>query len=508
MGQDLDFESCYRALQSRDPRFDDRFFTAVTSTGVYCRPVCPAQTPRRENVRFYRFAAAAEAAGFRACRRCRPDASPGSADWNVRADLVARALRLIAEGVVDAEGVDGLAARLAVSERHLHRQLVAEVGTGPLALARTRRAQTARVLVEQTGLPLTEVAFAAGFSSIRQFNESVQAAFGRTPSELRRRARRPGAPALDSSGVLTLRLAYRPPFEAGALLGYLAKRAVPGLEEVTGGRFRRVLALPRSAAVAELEPPPAASPAANQVQLRLRLDDLSDLGVAVQRCRQLLDLDAEPAAVAEVLGADPVLAPLLAARPGLRVPGAADGFEMAVRAILGQRISVAGATTLAGRLVTVLGEPLAVPDGRLTRRFPTPERLADADLDGTGLTRGRAEAVRTLARAVAKGEIELDRGADRARTARALLALPGVGPWTVAYVAMRALGDPDAFPVTDLGLRRALEAHGLPGDPAAVTARAERWRPWRAYAVLHLWTSLAPASSSPSSSPSSRELRT
>src|SRR6266536_1348511 len=475
MGQDLDFESCYRALQSRDPRFDGRFFTAVTSTGVYCRPVCPAQPTRRENVRFYRFAAAAEAAGFRACRRCRPDTSPGSADWNVRADLVARALRLIAEGVVDAEGVDGLAARLAVSERHLHRQLVAEVGTGPLALARTRRAQTARVLVEQTGLPLTEVAFAAGFSSIRQFNESVQAAFGRTPS---------------------------------ALLGYLAKRAVPGLEEVTGGRFRRVLALPRSAAVAELEPPPAASPAANQVQLRLRLDDLSDLGVAVQRCRQLLDLDAEPAAVAEVLGADPVLAPLLAARPGLRVPGAADGFEMAVRAILGQRISVAGATTLAGRLVTVLGEPLAVPDGRLTRRFPTPERLADADLDGTGLTRGRAEAVRTLARAVAKGEIELDRGADRARTARALLALPGVGPWTVAYVAMRALGDPDAFPVTDLGLRRALEAHGLPGDPAAVTARAERWRPWRAYAVLHLWTSLAPASSSPSSSPSSRELRT
>jgi len=299
----------------------------------------------------------------------------------------------------------------------------------------------------------------------------------------------PGAAAPDASGVLTLRLAYRPPFEAGALLGYLGRRAVPGLEEVAGGRFRRVLALPRSVAVAELEPLPAAS----QVRLRLRLDDLGDLGAAVRRCRQMLDLDAEPAAVAEVLGADPVLAPLLAARPGLRVPGAADGFEMAVRAILGQRISVAGATTLAGRLVGVLGEPLPVPDGRLTRRFPTPERLADADLDGIGLTRGRAAAVRTLARAVAKGEIELDRGADRASTERALLDLPGVGPWTVAYVSMRALGDPDAFPVTDLGLRRALQAQRLPADPAAIAARAERWRPWRAYAVLHLWTSLAPA---------------
>jgi len=475
-----DFDHYYRAVQSRDPRFDGQFFIAVTSTGIYCRPICPAQTPKPDNMRFYRFAAAAEAAGFRACRRCRPDASPGSAEWNVRADLVARALRLIGEGVVDAEGVEGLARRLAVSERHLHRQLVAEVGVGPLSLARTRRAQTARLLVEQTDLPLTEVAFAAGFSSIRQFNDSMRAAFARTPSELRRRA----APSLDGKGLLTLRLAYRPPLAAAELLDYLRRRALRGVEELTGGRFRRVLSLRHSIAVADLRP----LRGANQVQLRLRLDDLRDLSTAVQRCRQLLDLDADPAAVGEVLGADPALAPLVDARPGLRVPGAADGFELAVRAILGQRVSVSAATSFAGRLVAALGEPLPAPDGGVTHTFPSAETLASADLTGLPVTRGGSVALRALARAVAAGEIELHRGADRERTVRALLALPGVGSWTVAYIAMRALGDPDAFPVTDLGLRRALEARGLPADPAHVLARAEHWRPWRAYAVLHLWT--------------------
>jgi AraC family transcriptional regulator of adaptative response / DNA-3-methyladenine glycosylase II len=493
-----DFDRFYRAARSRDARFDGQFFIAVTSTGIYCRPICPAQTPKPDNVRFYRCAAAAEAAGFRACRRCRPDTSPGSAEWNVRADLVARALRLIGESVVDTEGVEGLARRLAVSERHLHRQLVGEVGVGPLALARTRRAQTARLLVEQTDLPLTEVAFAAGFSSIRQFNDSMRAAFGRTPTELRRRA----VPALDGNGLLTLRLAYRPPFAAAELLDYFGRRALPGVEELAGGRFRRVLALPRSTAVAELRP----LQGANQVHLRLRLDDLRDLSTAVQRCRQLFDLDADPAAVAEVLSTDPELAPLVAARPGLRVPGAADGFELAVRAILGQRVSVTAATSFAGRLVSALGEPLPAPDGRLTHRFPSAETLAAAELDGLPITRGGAVALRALARAVATGAVELHRGADRERTVRALLALPGVGPWTVAYIAMRALGDPDALPVTDLGLRRALQARGLPADPVGVTARAERWRPWRAYAVLHLWA--APVGLAPGAQPERTPSRT
>jgi len=486
-----DFDTLYRAMRSRDPRFDGRFYIGVTSTGIYCRPICPAQTPQPENVRFYRCAAAAEAAGFRACRRCRPDTSPGSAEWNVRGDLAARALRLIAAGVVDSEGVDGLASRLATSPRHLHRQLVAEVGAGPLALARTRRAQTARLLIDQTDLPVTDVAFSAGFASIRQFNDTIRAAFGTTPTDLRRRR----APLLDSTGGMVLRLRHRTPFDADGLLGYLGQRALPGVEEAAEGTFRRVLVLPRSTAVAELELHPAAAGASGEVRLRLRLDDLRDLSVAVQRCRWLLDLDADPAAVGEVLGADPLLAPLVAARPGLRVPGAVSGVELAVRAILGQQVSVAGARTLAGRLVKALGEPLPPQetevDGGLTHRFPTAEALATLDPGtpqaGLGLTRARLAAIRALGQAVAAGDLDLDRGADREATERTLLALPGIGPWTAAYIAMRALGDPDALPAADLGLRRAMERHGLPGDPASVRARAERWRPWRAYAVLHLW---------------------
>jgi AraC family transcriptional regulator of adaptative response / DNA-3-methyladenine glycosylase II len=509
------FDTLYRAVQSRDPRFDGRFFTAVTSTGIYCRPVCSAQTPRRENVRFYRLAAAAEAAGFRACRRCRPDTAPGSAEWNVRSDLTARALRLIAAGVVDSEGVEGLASRLATSPRHLHRQLVAEVGAGPLALARTRRAQTARLLLDQTDLPITDVAFSAGFASIRQFNDTVRASFGATPTELRRRRDRT---PLDSTGGMVLRLRHRLPFDADGLLGYFGPRALPGVEEAAGGTFRRVLSLPRSTAVVELElgaPDSQARHGARgrahggvnggEVRLRLRLDDLRDLAEAVQRCRWLLDLDADPAAIGEVLGADSLLAPLVAARPGLRVPGAVSGLELAVRAILGQQVSVAGARTLAGRLVKALGEPLPRADGGLTHRFPTAEALAELDPDtpqpGLGLTRGKLAAIRALGQAVAKGDLDLDRGADREETEKALLALPGVGPWTAAYIAMRALGDPDALPAADLGLRRALERHGLPGDPASIRARAERWRPWRAYAVLHLWAEAAGPTTTPQPQP-------
>ena len=479
-----DFDLCYRAICSRDQRFDGRFFTAVMTTGIYCRPICPAPTPHAPHVRFYPCAAAAEAAGFRACRRCHPEASPGSPDWNMRADLVARALHLIADGVMDSEGVAGLAQRLSVSERHLHRELVAEVGVGPLVLARTRRAQTARLLIDQTGLPLTTIAFTAGFASIRQFNASMQSVFGCAPSAFRRRT----PPENRGEGKLTLRLHYRPPFDAQTLLAYLERRAIPGVEEVEGNIYRRTVLLPHSRGIIELEPVEKM----NAVLLRVQLDTLSDLSLLVQRCRQLFDLDAVPTAIAEVLGADPMLAPLVAANPGLRVPGAINGFELAVRAILGQQVSVAGARTLAGRLAAKFGTPLEQAQGNLTHYFPSPQTLAQADMQGLGLTGSRVAALQALAQAVAEEGLVLDRDADRERTVARLQQIPGVGPWTAAYIAMRALGDPDAFPATDLGLRHAFEQNGLPIDAKSVVQHAEQWRPWRAYAVHHLWAYLPP----------------
>lgn len=479
-----DFDLCYRAMCSRDPRFDGRFFTAVTTTGIYCRPICPAPTPYAQHVRFYACAPAAEAAGFRACRRCHPEASPGSPEWNARADLVARALRLIGDGIVDSEGVAGLANRLTVSVRHLHRELVAEVGVGPLALARSRRAQTARLLIDQTDLSLATIAFTSGFTSIRQFNESIAAAFGCPPSAFRRRTPPNGA----GDGKLTLRLQYRPPFDPGLLLTYLGRRAIPGVEEISNGRYRRTVSLSKSMGVVELEP----MLETKSVLIHLCLSDLSDLNTLVQKCRQLFDLDADPAAINKVLADDPVLAPLIGVRPGLRVSGAVNGFELAMRAILGQQVSVAGATTLAGRIVTALGEPLATPSGKLTHLFPSPEVMAQADLSGLGITQNRITALRALAQSVAEGDLVLDHGVDREQTVARLQTLPGIGPWTAAYIAMRALSDPDAMPVTDLGLRRALEQRGLATDSRSILARAEAWRPWRAYAVHHLWASLSP----------------
>lgn len=492
-----DFEQCYRAVSSRDRRFDGRFVTAVTTTGIYCRPSCPAQTPKRQNVRFYRVAAAAQAAGFRACRRCRPDASPGSPEWDVRADLSARALRLIAEGAVDVDGVSGLARRLAVSERHLHRQLVAEVGAGPLALARTRRAQTARLLIDSTALPITDIAFTAGYGSVRQFNAAFQEAFGMTPSQAREHARRgsrapcAGEGPMSGTGAIVLRLQYRPPLHAPALLGWLAARAVPGVEEVADGTYRRSLPLPRSTAVVEL------TPTADHVVLRLFAEDLRDLTAAVQRCRRLADLDADPEAVDQALGGDPLLAPLVASRPGLRVPGSADGFELACRAVLGQQVTVSGARTLLGRLVAAFGKPLAAPHRAVTHLFPTADGVAaasEADLAGLGLTRARAATLRVLAAAVTDGDVVLDAGADRDEQVAALLALPGIGPWTASYVAMRALGDPDALPPGDLVLRRAFAALGGGDGARALERHAAAWRPWRAYGAMHLWTHAASAS--------------
>jgi AraC family transcriptional regulator of adaptative response / DNA-3-methyladenine glycosylase II len=461
-----DHEACYRAVQARDGRFDGRFCTAVVTTGIYCRPSCPARTPKVGNVRFYACAAAAEEAGFRACKRCRPEAAPGDPGWDRRADLVGRAVRLIADGAAADGGVPGLARRLHVSERHLRRLFVEELGAGPLQVAATRRLALARLLLDQTDLPITQVAFAAGFASIRRFNAAMAAAFGSAPTALRQGRRRP------ANGVLRLRLPARSPFAGHAVLAFLAAHTTPGVEEVVGGTYRRTVDGGTL----------AATPDATGLTVELSVDDVRRVGPLVGAARRLFDLDCDPGAVSDVLGADPLLRPALAATPGIRLPGAIDGFEVAVRTVLGQQVSVAGATTLAGRLVRACGSPLDTPDGGLTARFPAPEALAAADLSTVGLTSGRAASLRALAGAVADGLLDLSPAADRDAATALLASLPGIGPWTTALVAARALGDPDALPASDLALRRAA---GL--DARALLARGEAWRPWRSYATFALW---------------------
>ncbi|MFF0589785.1 DNA-3-methyladenine glycosylase 2 family protein [Streptomyces sp. NPDC003781] len=454
----------YEAVRSRDARFDGAFFFAVETTGIYCRPSCPAVTPKRRNVRFFATAAAAQGSGFRACRRCRPDAVPGSADWNVRADVVGRAMRLIGDGVVDREGVAGLAVRLGYSARQVQRQLTAEVGAGPVALARAQRAHTARVLLQTTGLPVTEIAFASGFASVRQFNDTIRAVYAATPSELRaaapardRAARRAATP---SAGV-PLRLAHRGPYQPGPVFDLLQREAVAGVEEVSGERgrrvYRRTLRLPYGTGIVAVQERPGrpggpggpGSGGGGWLEARLHLTDLRDLTTSVQRLRRLFDLDADPYAVDERLGADPRLAPLVAARPGLRSPGTADPGELAVRALVGR--------AEAERLVQRYGKALDAPCGTLTHLFPEPAVLAAAVPEGTP---------GALAAALADGTVRLDPGADRDDAERALLAVPGLDARTVAVVRTRALGDPDVAP---------------PG--AAVP---DTWRPWRSYALNHL----------------------
>ncbi len=503
-----DFEHCYRALRSRDPRFDGWFFAAVTTTGIYCRPSCPARTPARPNVRFYPSAAAAQQGGFRACLRCRPDAVPGSPEWNGRTDVVSRAMRCIAEGLVDREGVEGLASRLGYGARQLRRMLVAEVGAGPLALARAQRAQTARLLVETTDLGMAEIAFAAGFSSVRQFNDTFKEVLGRTPSELRERAggarraggRAGGAPGPAAEGAacstIALRLPFRRPMASSELLGFLGARSIAGIEEQEDGVYRRTLRLPHGNGVVSLEP------GQGNIAARLVLADLRDLAVAVARCRRLLDLDADPVAVDAALSADPLLARLVAATPGRRVAGAVDGFELAVRAVGGQQVSVTSARAVLGRLVAVAGPGVGLQTGHmqgpapgaaaLSRVFPTPEEILSAPPGALAMPAARREAVIALARAADSGSLELDAGADPEEVATRLVALPGVGPWTASYVALRALGDPDVFLPSDLGVRRALERLGAPSTPRSALALAERWRPWRSYALMYLWSAAAP----------------
>ncbi|SCZ01129.1 DNA-3-methyladenine glycosylase II [Streptomyces sp. 136MFCol5.1] len=476
-----DTERCVRAVRSKDARFDGWFFTAVLTTRIYCRPSCPVVPPKVENMTFYPSAAACQQAGFRACKRCRPDTSPGSPEWNARADSVARAMRLIRDGVVDREGVPGLAARLGYSARQVERQLFAELGAGPLALARAQRAQTARLLIETTELPMADVAFAAGFSSVRTFNDTVREVFALAPGELRTRAARsvktPATP-----GVIALRLPYRAPLNPSNLFGHLAATAVPGVEEWRDGAYRRTLTLPYGHGIVALTPHP------DHIACRLFLTDPRDLTRAISRCRWLLDLDADPVAVDDQLRVDPLLAPLIDKAPGRRVPRTVDGAEFAVRAVLGQQVSTAAARTHAARLVTAHGIPVDDPEGGLTHLFPTPEALACLDPEQLALPRSRRTTLTTLVGALADGSLRLGTDSDWERARAELIALPGFGPWTVEVIAMRALGDPDSFIPTDLGIRRAAQELGLPSTPAALTARAAAWRPWRAYAVQYLWT--------------------
>jgi AraC family transcriptional regulator of adaptative response / DNA-3-methyladenine glycosylase II len=480
----MDDEHCYRVATSRDGRFDGAFVIAVTSTHIYCRPSCPAMTPKRINVRFYPTPAAAQDAGFRACKRCRPDAAPGSPEWDSRADLVARAVRMIGDGLVEREGIAGLARRLGYSSRQLHRLVFAELGTGPLRLALAHRVQTARTLLETTDMSVSDVAWASGFGSIRQFNDRIREVFALSPTELRAQARRHDRGDrrnFTGSGTIAARLAYRPPLDLEATLDFLGRRAVPGVETYDGTTYRRVLRLPRRSGVVSISS--AEHDRVHRVvTCHLRLDDVRDYATAVSRVRRLLDLDADPGAVTAMLGRDPLLGALVATRPGLRVPGTVDGTETAIRAVLGQQISVAGARTLTGRLVKMFGAARTEhPDGP-EYCFPTSADLAGASPADLPIPASRGRAVIGLARAVEEGAVSFDPGADRDQTEARLLALPGIGPWTASYIRMRALGDPDVLLDTDLVVRRVLQA------PVAA-GLADTWKPWRSYATMHLWSS-------------------
>ncbi|BDG03167.1 DNA-3-methyladenine glycosylase 2 family protein [Anaeromyxobacter oryzae] len=474
----LEANTCYRALCARDARFDGLFFVGVSTTGVYCRPVCPARTPGRDRCRFFRTAAEAERDGFRACFRCRPELAPGGAPVDALPRLVASAVARIASGRLDGGAVDGLAAELGVSDRHLRRAMTAALGVSPIDVAQTRRLAVAKQLLHDTALPLAEVALASGFASVRRFNALFRARFGRPPSAVRREH------GSGEDGAIALRLDHRPPLDWAALLAFLRPRATPGVESIEGGVYRRTVAMGGRAGWIAVRP--------ERGRPALRVEVAPALAGALVdvagRVRALADLDARPAAIDAHLRPDRLLGPLVARHPGLRVPGAFDGFEVAVRAVLGQQVSVRGATTIAGRLVERFGAPVTAPVPALRRLFPAAEVLAAAterDVATLGMPGARARTVIALARAVAREGLRLDRLADPEETVARLEALPGIGPWTAQVVALRALGWPDAFPAGDLGLRAALG-----GSEREALRRAERWRPWRAYAALHLWTLL------------------
>ena len=478
---DLDPDACYRALQTRDARFDGRLFVGVTSTGIYCRPICPARTAMRANTRFFASAAAAEAAGFRACLRCRPEVSPDTGAWRGASNTTARALALIEGGALDNGDVAALAERLGVGERQLRRLFAQHLGASPVQVAQTRRVLLAKQLIHDTPLSMAEVAMASGFGSVRRFNETFQRLYRRPPASLRRKsAREPEAHALK------LQLSYRPPYDWDALIGFLATRAIPGVEAAGQDRYARTIAL--EGALGTLAVTPASK---HRLAVEVRFPKLTALPRILARVRRVFDLAADPALIGEHLSRDQGLAPLVAARPGLRVPGAWDGFELAVRAVLGQQITVAAARRLAGKLAQTYGEPLPEPwaaEG-LTLAFPAPERLAQADLSTLGMPGARARALSSLAAAAAADPALFGPRADLETSIAKLKSLAGIGEWTAQYIAMRELREPDAFPAADVGLMRALAGpDGVRPTPAELLARAEAWRPWRAYAALHLWT--------------------
>jgi len=480
---EMDFEACRRAFLTRDSRFDGRIFGAVRSTGIYCRPICPARTPKPENMTFYPTAAACQEAGYRPCLRCRPESSPDLGAWRGTSNTVSRALALIEAGAMDSGDVDALASRLGVGERQLRRLFRQHLGASPVAVAQTRRVLLAKQLIQETLLPMGEVALASGFGSVRRFNETFQQLFGRPPGALRRsRAEEASAAA----GGITVKLPYRAPYDWDAMIGFLAARAIPGVEQVSPRRYARILSVDGDAGVVAVSPG-----AGDFLVAEIRFPKVQALPAVIARIRRAFDLTADPALIGDHLSQDPALAPLVAARPGLRAPGAWDGFELAVRAILGQQITVTAARGLAAKLVEAYGaradDPFAASLG-LTRAFPAPEQMVGQDIAALGMPKARGAALEALARTVAADPSIFTPRGDLESAIAALKALPGVGEWTAQYIALRELREPDAFPQADIGLLRAMaDEAGVRPTPADLLERAESWRPWRAYAAQHLW---------------------
>ena len=480
---DLEHDACYRAVKLRDARFDGRFFTAVKTTGIYCRPICPARTPLSKNVLFFPTAAAAQEAGFRPCLRCRPETAPDMGAWRGTSNTVSRGLALIELGALDEADVETLATRLGVGERQLRRLFRTHLGASPIAVAQTRRILLAKQLLHETRLPMTEVAFASGFGSIRRFNETFQDLYGRPPGELRRLGGEEISAA--EQGEFSLLLRYQPPYDWSAMLEFLTARAIPGVERVSGDSYARTFCLDGIQGTVTIRPAPG-----NALRAHIRTTKLVILPGIIARLRRVFDLAADPLAISAHLASDPSLARLVSKRPGLRVPGAWDGFELAMRAVLGQQITVAGAVRLAGRLVATYGEPLAAVEEGLTHVFPTPAVVAKAKLAALGMPASRAATLSAVAAAVAADPDLLGAHINLEEAVKRLRAIRGVGEWTAQYIALRQLREPDAFPAADIGLQRAF-ADGDGKRPAAeeLLAHAEKWRPWRAYAAQHLWTS-------------------